>query len=286
MKQAIEKASVLAQALPYIQKYNDKIIVIKYGGNAMTNESLKQNVIQDIVLLSTIGIKVVVVHGGGPNINEALDKMNMESKFIDGLRYTDKQCMQVVQMVLAGQTNKDLVAMLQKANGKAIGLCGIDGGLIKVDKLQSDKDLGYVGKVKGINKQIIFDLLEKGYIPIIASIGCDDNYESYNINADLAAASIAASLQAENMVLVSNIPGLLRDVNDSDSLIQEISLSQLQKLKEDGTIAQGMIPKIKCCEEAIANGVKKVCIIDGRIPHSLLIEILSDDGIGTMITGD
>ncbi len=283
MKNAIEKATTLSQALPYIQAYNNKIIVVKYGGNAMKDEELKKNVIQDIVLLSEIGVKVVVVHGGGPKIDEVLTKMNKEIKFIDGLRYTDEDCMEVVQMVLAGKMNKDLVAMIHQAGNQAVGISGMDAGLLSVEKIDSVHDLGYVGKVVDVDATIVSDLLEKGYIPVIASVGCDSNDHSYNINADLAAASIASKLKAENIILVSNIPGLLKDPNNEDSLLSLVSLKEINALKQEGVIAGGMIPKIDCCVEAMYHGVKKACIIDGRVPHSLLIEILSDDGIGTMI---
>ncbi len=286
MKNAIAKATILSQALPYIQQYNKKIIVIKYGGNAMQDETLKQNVINDIVLLSAIGVKVVVVHGGGPKIDEILTKMNQEIKFIDGLRYTDEDCMEVVQMVLAGKMNKDLVSMIHQAGSKAVGISGMDAGLLKVEPFPHTTDLGYVGKIIGVDEQIVFDLLDNGYIPVIASVGCDENNHSYNVNADLAAASIAAKLQAENIILVSNIPGLLENPKQEETLISQVSTNEIQELKKRGIIAGGMIPKVDCCVEAIACGVKKACIIDGRIPHSLLIEILSDDGIGTMIMGE
>lgn len=283
MKNAVEKATILSQALPYIQKYNNKVIVIKYGGNAMLNEELKRNVINDVVLLSEIGVKVVMVHGGGPGIDAMLKKINKPIKFIDGLRYTDEETMDIAQMVLAGQMNKDLVAMISKAGSTAVGICGMDAGLIKAEKYDSEVDLGYVGQITDINEKIVIDLLDNGYIPVIASIGVDENNHAYNINADLAAAAIASKLNAENMILVSNIPGLLKDPNDESSLLSNVSLSEIDQLKEEGIIAGGMIPKVDCCVESIKKGVKKACIIDGRVPHSLLIEILSDEGIGTMI---
>lgn len=286
MKNAIEKATILSQALPYIQKYNNKIIVIKYGGNAMVNEELKSNVINDIVLLKEIGIKVVMVHGGGPGIDAMLSKINKETKFIDGLRYTDQETMDVVQMVLAGQMNKDLVSLISQAGGKAVGICGMDASLIEAKKYANKEDLGMVGEITHINEQLIVDLLNHDYIPVIASVGSDNKGNTYNINADLAAAGIAAKLEAENMILVSNIPGILKDPNDETSLISVLTLSEVDDLKIEGTIAGGMIPKVDCCVKALQAGVQKACIIDGRIPHSLLIEILSDEGIGSMIVGD
>lgn len=286
MKNAVEKATILSQALPYIQKYNNKIIVIKYGGNAMLNEDLKRNVINDVVLLSEIGVKVVMVHGGGPGIDAMLNKINKPTKFIDGLRYTDEETMEIVQMVLAGQMNKDLVSMISQAGSTAVGICGMDAGLIKAKKYDGEVDLGYVGQITDINEKLVVDLLDNGYIPVIASIGVDDDNHAYNINADLAAAAIASKLNAENMVLVSNVPGILTDPNDESSLLSNVTLSQIEKLKEEGIIAGGMIPKVNCCVESIKQGVKKACIIDGRVLHSLLIEILSDEGIGTMIEED
>lgn len=286
MKNAIEKATILSQALPYIQKYNNKIIVVKYGGNAMESEELKRNVITDIVLLSEIGIKVVLVHGGGPGIDHALKAMNKESKFIDGLRYTDEETMKIVQMVLSGQTNKDLVGMISAKGYKAVGISGMDAGLIKAKKFKAKQDLGYVGEIIDIDEKIILDLLDHQYLPVIASVGIDEKNQAYNINADLAAAAIASKLKAENMVLVSNIPGLLRDPKDEKSLLSVVYINQIQSLKDTGVIAGGMIPKVDCCINAIDQGVNKAVIIDGRVPHSLLIEILSDEGIGTMFLED
>lgn len=283
---AVEKATILSQALPYIQEYNGKTIVIKYGGNAMINEELKKNVIEDIVLLTTIGVKVVLVHGGGPGIDKMLKKINKPIKFIDGLRYTDEETMEIAQMVLAGQMNKELVALITKTGGKAVGISGQDASLIHCTKHIGSADFGYVGDVSEVNTEIIEDLLEKNYIPVIASVGVGDDNHAYNINADIAAGAIAASIKAENMILVSNIPGLLKDKDDETSLIPEVTLSDIEKLKEEGIIAGGMIPKIDCCVDMIKAGVKKTCIIDGRVPHSLLIEILSNDGIGTMIRGE
>ncbi len=283
MKNAVEKATILSRALPYIQKYNNKIIVIKYGGNAMLNEDLKRNVINDVVLLSEIGVKVVLVHGGGPNIDAMLTKMNKTATFVDGLRYTDEETMDVVQMVLAGQMNKELVSLVSKAGSKAIGICGLDANLIEAKKYEGDKDLGYVGEITHINEQVILDMLEHGYIPVIASVGGDEHSHAYNINADLAAAAIAGKLNAENMILVSNIPGVLEDPEEEDSLLPQLTIAQVEQLKEEGVIAKGMIPKVDCCIKALMQGVHKTCIIDGRVPHSLLIEILSDEGVGTLI---
>lgn len=282
---SVKKATILSQALPYIQKYNNKIIVIKYGGNAMINDDLKRNVIKDVVLLSIIGVKVVMVHGGGPGIDIMLKKINKEIKFVNGLRHTDEETMDIVQMVLAGQMNKNLVSMISQEGAKAVGISGMDSRLIEADCNRKEM-LGYVGDITNINEKIIVDLLDNGYIPVISSIGTDENNHACNINADLAAGAIAAKLKAENMILVSNIPGLLKDKNDESTLLPEVSLSEIDMLKEEGIIAGGMIPKVDCCVDAIEKGVKKACIIDGRVPHSLLIEILSDDGIGTMIVGD
>lgn len=278
---AIQKAEILSKALPFIQKYSGKIVVVKYGGNAMKNEELKQNVITDIVLLSEIGIHVVLVHGGGPEINKMLGKIGKESKFVNGLRYTDDETMDVVQMVLAGKTNKDLVSLINQKGAKAVGICGMDANVITAKKLPGD-DLGYVGAITGVNPQLILDVIEKGYIPVVASVGCDTNGHSYNINADTAAASVAGCLGAENMILVSDIPGVLRDPKDETSLIQKIYVEDIHYLKDAGIISGGMIPKVECCETAITHSVKKAVIIDGRVPHSLLIEILSEEGIGTM----
>lgn len=279
---AIQKADILSKALPFIQKYHDKIIVVKYGGNAMKNEQLKENVIADVVLLAEIGIKVVLVHGGGPEINQMLEKIGKESKFIHGLRYTDQETMNVVQMVLAGKTNKDLVGMLHRKGAKAVGICGLDGGLIHAEKLKSEEDLGFVGTITGINETLLFDLLEKGYIPVVASVGVDEQGTLYNINADTAAASIAGKLNAENFLLVSDIPGVLEDPKNEETLIPYIQTRNIEALMERGIISGGMIPKVKCCVHAIENDVKKSVIIDGRVPHSILIEILSEEGIGTM----
>ncbi len=275
-----QRAEVLTQALPYIQKYNHKIIVVKYGGNAMLNDELKEAVMGDIVLLSLIGIKVVLVHGGGPEITDMLAKVGKKTEFVGGLRVTDKESMDVVQMVLAGKVNKNLVNHLQRKGGKAIGLCGVDGHMIKAKKL--DERLGFVGEVEGVNVAPIVDLLETGYIPVVSTVGCDDEGNTYNINADTAAARIAGELKAECLLSMTDIVGLLRDKDDPSTLIPKVYVSDAPKLIRDGIISGGMIPKINCCIEAIRRGVKKVFIIDGRVPHAILIEILTDEGIGTM----
>lgn len=281
-KNSIVKAEILSQALPYIQKYNNKIVVIKYGGNAMINEELKMNVIKDVVLLSEIGVKVILVHGGGPEINRTLDKMGKETQFINGLRYTDEETIDVVQMVLAGKTNKDLVKLIMQKGGNAVGISGVDNRLIIAKKHESKDDLGYVGDVDKINPNIIIDMLDKGYIPVIASVGTDEEGHTYNINADTAAAEIAGALGAENMILVSDIPGLLADKDDEGTLIPLVHVYEVNSLIEKGIIGGGMIPKVDCCVRAIRQDVKKAVIIDGRIPHSILIEMLSKEGIGTM----
>jgi len=280
-----DKAKILIEALPYIQNYNNKIIVIKYGGNAMVSEELQKGVMRDIVLLNLIGIKVVLVHGGGPEISDTLKKMGKETKFVDGLRYTDKETAEIVQMVLAGKINKTLVNLIEMIGGKAIGLCGIDGHMLESEIL--DENLGFVGKIKNINAKIITDCLEKGYIPVISTVGYDNDGNVYNINADTAAASIAGALKAESMILMTDIKGLLKDKNDETTLIEKVSVSDIPSLIKQGIISGGMIPKIDCCKEAIRRGVCKVFIIDGRVLHSILIEVLSDEGIGTMfVKGD
>ncbi len=275
-----QRAEILIQALPYIQKYNDKIVVVKYGGNAMINDGLKEAVMGDIVLLSLIGIKVVLVHGGGPEITEMLTKIGKKSEFVDGLRVTDQESVDIVQMVLAGKVNKNLVNLLQNKGGKAIGLCGMDGHMIEAKVL--DKRLGYVGEVTDINVEPILDVLEKGYIPVVATVGCDKEGNSYNINADTVAARLAGELKAECLISMTDIVGLLRDKDDPSTLIPKVYVSDAPKLMRDGVISGGMIPKVNCCIEAIRRGVHKVFIIDGRIPHSILIEVLTDEGVGTM----
>ena len=275
-----QKAEILNQALPYIQKYSDKIVVIKYGGNAMINDELKEAVMGDIVLLSLIGIKVVLVHGGGPEITEMLGKVGKKSEFVDGLRVTDKESVDIVQMVLAGKVNKNLVNLLQNKGGKAIGLCGIDGHMIKAKV--ADKRLGFVGEVTEVNASPILDVIEKGYIPVVSTIGCDAEGNVYNINADTVAARLAGELKAESLISMTDIVGLLRDKDDPTTLIPKVYVSDAPQLIRDGIISGGMIPKVNCCIEAIRRGVHKVFIIDGRIPHSILIETLTDEGIGTM----
>lgn len=275
-----DKALVLSEALPYIKKYNGKIVVVKYGGNAMINEELKNYVMSDIVLLRQIGINVVLVHGGGPEINETLKKMNIPSKFSGGLRVTDEDTVNVVQMVLAGKVNKDLVNLIQNKGGRAIGLSGIDGHMIEAEMM--NEELGFVGEITKINTRPILDVIEAGYIPVISTVGCDNLGNVYNINADTAASKIAGALKAYTMISMTDIKGLLRDVSDPDSLISELSVSEVPELIMDGIISGGMIPKIQCCVEAIRRGVTQVAIIDGRVPHSILIEMLSDAGIGTL----
>ena len=278
-----DKSQILINALPYIQKYNNKILVIKYGGNAMTNKELKDAVMTDIVLLSLVGVKVVLVHGGGPEINDMLGRLGIESHFVNGLRYTDDATVNVVKMVLAGKVNKELVQLLAQHKGNAVGLCGIDGGMIKAEKetTPDGQDLGWVGRVTEINTKPILDALANGNIPVIATVATDEQGNTYNINADTAAARIAAELGAENLILMTDIAGLLRDKNDPSTLIPEVNVSEVPFLKRQGIISGGMIPKIDCCVEAVRRGVRKTVIIDGRVPHSILIEILSNEGIGT-----
>ena len=275
-----QRAQVLVEALPHIQKYNGKIVVVKYGGNAMINEELKHDVMRDMVLLNLIGVKVVLVHGGGPEISAMLKRVGKESQFVDGLRVTDEETSEIVQMILAGKINKSLVAKLDNLGGRAMGICGMDGGLIKARMI--DERLGFVGEIVSINPQPIHDLLEKDYIPVVSTIGCDETGHVYNINADTAAAAIAASLKAESLISMTDTPGLLMDAKNPDTLIHRIDLKGAEKLKEDGVISGGMIPKIDCCTRAIREVVRKVFIIDGRIPHALLMETFTDEGLGTM----
>ena len=278
--QRAQRAEILIQALPYIQKYNNKIVVVKYGGNAMINDELKEAVMGDIVLLSLVGVKVVLVHGGGPEITEMLTKVGKKSEFVDGLRVTDKETVDIVQMVLAGKVNKSLVNLLQNKGGKAIGLCGIDGQMIKAKK--ADKRLGYVGEITEVNVAPVLDVIEKGYIPVISTVGFDEDNNVYNINADTVAAHLAGELKAESLISMTDIVGLLRDKDDPSTLIPKVYVSDAAQLMRDGVISGGMIPKVNCCIEAIRRGVHKVFIIDGRIPHSILIETLTDEGVGTM----
>jgi len=278
-----ERAQVLTQAHPYIKRYTGKTVVVKYGGNAMINETLKQQVMEDIVLLWLIGVKIVLVHGGGPEINELMDKLGKKPEFIDGLRVTDKETVDIVQMVLAGKVNKTLVNLLEKQGGKAVGLSGMDGRLIEAKV--KDERLGYVGEITKIHINPVADLLEKGYIPVISTLGCDKEGNTYNINGDTAAAYIAGALKAERLIMMTDIAGVLMDKDDPSSLIPEISVADAEKLYEDGVISGGMIPKVDCCVRAINKGVKNVVIMDGRVPHSILMELLTDEGAGTMVIG-
>lgn len=275
-----QRAKVLVHALPYIQEYNGKIVVVKYGGSAMVNDKLKDSVMKDIVLLSLIGVKVVLVHGGGPEITEMLKKIGMESKFVNGLRVTDKETVDVVQMVLAGKINKSLVGLIENKGGSAIGLSGIDGHMIEAGV--KDESLGYVGEITKVNVKPILDVIDKGYIPVVSTLGCDSEGNVYNINADTAAAKIAGELQAESLISMTDISGILRDKDDPESLIPVIGTSEAPSLVKAGIISGGMIPKVECCINAIEWGVGRVFIIDGRIPHSILIEMLTNEGVGTM----
>lgn len=275
-----ERARVLVHALPYIKEYNGKIVVIKYGGNAMVNEKLKNSVMHDIVLLSLIGVKAVLVHGGGPEITDMLKKIGKETVFVNGLRVTDKETVDVAQMVLAGKINKSLVNLIECCGGSAMGLSGLDGHMITAEP--KDKKLGFVGKITNVNPKPLLDVIEKGYIPVVSTIGCDSDGNVYNINADTAAAKIAAALKAECLISLTDTAGILLNKDDPDTLIPHITVNDTEKLIEKGVISDGMIPKVECCCGAITGGVKKVFIIDGRIPHSILIETLTDEGIGTM----
>ena len=279
-----QRAEVLTQALPHIKRYNDKVVVVKYGGNSMLNEQLKQQVMQDIVLLWLIGIKVVLVHGGGPEITDIMNKLGKEPEFVDGLRVTDKESVDIVQMVLAGKVNKTLVNMLEMKGGKAMGISGMDGRLIEAEV--KDERLGYVGSITKINIEPVTDLLEKGYIPVVSTVGCDEDGNTYNINGDTAAAYIAGALNAERLIMMTDIAGVLQDKDDPDTLIPEIPVSRIEKLYKDGVVTGGMIPKVECCVKAIEAGVKNVVIMDGRVPHSILMELLTDEGAGTMVIGE
>ncbi len=276
-----QRAEILTQALPYIQKYYGKVVVVKYGGNAMINETLKEQVMEDIVLLHLIGVKVVLVHGGGPEITDMLKKIGKESVFLNGLRVTDKETADVVQMVLAGKINKSLVNLLQINGGAAIGLSGLDGHMIEAD--MKNEELGYVGKITNVDVTPITDLLEKNYIPVVSTIGCDNKGNVYNINADTAAAYIAGKMKAERLLTMTDIAGILKDKDDPSSIIPCVDIPEAKKLFETGVISGGMIPKVECCIEAIEHGVEKVTILDGRVPHALLIEMLTDEGAGTMV---
>lgn len=276
-------SKVLVETLPYFKQWVGKIVVVKYGGNAMLNEELKSAVMKDIVLLNTIGIKVVLVHGGGPEINNMLSRVGKESKFVDGLRYTDEETMEIVQMVLTGKLNKDIAGILLQEGGKAVGISGVDGGLLRAKK--TEKDLGFVGEITQVNPEIVNTLLENDFIPVISTValGEDGDGARYNINADTAAAEIAVALHAEKFVQLTNVPGVLRDVKDPTSLIKRIDRIAIPSMKATGILSSGMLPKIDCCLRALEGGVPRTHIIDGRVPHSLLIEMFSDRGIGTMI---
>ena len=276
------RAEVLTQALPYIKRYAGTTIVVKYGGNAMTNAELQKAVMSDIVLMSLVGINVVLVHGGGPEISDMLKKTGKESRFVNGMRYTDEETIDIVQMVLAGKVNKDLVKMLCSGGGKAVGLSGLDGGMLFAEKMIMGEDVGFVGEITEVNADVITDVIDRGYIPVISTVAAGKGGEVYNINADIAAAHIAATLGAKKLILMTDIVGLLRDKDDSSTLIPVVNVSEVNNLKGQGIISGGMIPKIDCCVEAVRRGVSRAHIIDGRIPHSILIELFSDEGIGTM----
>ncbi|MGN0173901.1 MAG: acetylglutamate kinase [Acutalibacteraceae bacterium] len=276
-----QRAHILVEALPYIKKYNGKIVVIKYGGNAMINDDLKQRVMEDIVLLSLIGVKVVLVHGGGPEITDMMNRVGKKAEFVDGLRVTDKESTEIVQMVLAGKINKGLVNLLETKGGKAMGICGIDGQMIKAEI--KDERLGFVGKITEVNVDPIIDLLEKGYIPVVSTLGCDNDGNVYNINADTAAAYIAGAMGADKFILMTDIAGILRDKDNPDSLIPLVDIKEAVELFNKEIISGGMIPKVECCVDAINRGVDKVTIMDGRVPHAILLDMLTDEGVGTMV---
>jgi len=278
-----DRAAVLVQALPYIKKLAGETVVIKYGGNAMINENLKDAVMSDIVLMQLVGINVVLVHGGGPEITDMLKKTGKESRFVNGLRYTDQETVDIVQQVLAGKVNKDLVQLIENEGGRALGLCGIDGSMLKADKMLSGEDLGFVGEIREVNTEIIRSTAKSGYIPIIATVASGYQGEVYNINADIAAARIAAELSAKKLILMTDIRGLLTDVQDESTVIPVVNVSEVPSLRKQGIISGGMIPKIDCCVDAVRRGVGRAHIIDGRIPHSILIELFTDEGIGTML---
>ena len=276
-----QRAEVLTAALPYIRRYRGKVVVIKYGGNAMINEQLKQQVMEDIVLLWLIGVKVVLVHGGGPEINETMQKLGKEAQFVNGLRVTDRETVDIVQMVLAGKINKTLVNLIQMKGGHAVGLSGIDGGILEAK--MKDEALGYVGTVTKVRPQPINDLLEKGYIPVVSTVASDRMGNAYNINGDTAAARIAGALNAERLIMMTDIAGILKDKDDPSTLIPHITVSEAKELYDSGVISGGMIPKVDCCIDALEHGVDNVVIMDGRIPHSILMELLTDEGAGTMV---
>ncbi len=278
-----QRAEVLTEALPYIRRYRGKTVVVKYGGNAMINEQLKQQVMEDIVLLWLIGVKVVLVHGGGPEINDLMSRLGKKAEFVNGLRVTDRETVDIVQMVLAGKVNKTLVNLLEMKGGHAVGLSGMDGRLIQCS--MKDERLGYVGKIEKIHIEPVTDLLEKGYIPVISTVGCDKQGNTYNINGDTAAAHIAGALNAERLIMMTDIAGLLKDKDDPSTLIPAVTVSEAKQLQAEGVISGGMIPKVECCIDAIDAGVKHVVIMDGRVPHSILMELLTDEGAGTMVMG-
>ena len=285
MTEIEKKAEFLIEAMPYIEKYQNKILVIKYGGNAMLGDEAKIEVMRDLTLLRCVGVKVVLVHGGGPEISETLARMGIQSKFINGLRYTDEETAEVVRMVLAGKVNKSLVHILESLGAKSVGLSGIDGGMLLCNK--QDEKLGFVGNIVKVNPQLILDCLGKDYLPVISTVGCDQKGGIYNINADSAASAIAGALQAESLILMTDVKGLLSDKNDENSLIKKVYVSDIESLIREGIISGGMIPKINCCKEAIRRGVNRVFITDGRVKHSILLELLSDEGMGTMfVKGD
>ena len=279
----LQRAEIITQALPYIQKYHNKIIVVKYGGNAMISEELKLQVMEDLVLLWLIGVKPVLVHGGSPEISDMLKKVGKQSEFVDGLRVTDKETAEIVQMVLTGKINKQLVNLLGEFGGNAVGISGIDGHLIEAKV--KDERLGFVGEITNVNVQPILDLIEKEYIPVVSTVGCDKEGNVYNINADTAASYIAGAMKAERLITMTDIPGILRDVNDPDSIIKKVTTEEARQLFAEGIISGGMIPKVECCIEAIEKGVRRVTILDGRVPHALLLELLTDEGAGTLVKG-
>lgn len=279
-----DRAAILVHALPYIKKYTGKIVVIKYGGSAMQSETLKNSVVRDVILLHLIGVKVVLVHGGGPEITELLTRLGKETKFVGGLRVTDRETVEAAQMVLAGKVNKSLVNLIECCGGRAVGLCGMDGHMISA--VQKDPALGYVGRITAVDPTPVLDLLEKGYIPVVSTLGCDDAGNVYNVNADTAAAKLAATLRAESLISLTDTAGILRDKDDPATLISRVTVAETEQLIADGVIAGGMLPKVECCTDAIRGGVRRVFIIDGRVPHSILIETLTDEGIGTMFEGE
>ena len=276
-----QRAQVLTEVLPYIRSYNGKIVVVKYGGNAMVSEELRHQVMEDIVLLSYVGVRVVLVHGGGPEISELMERLGKQPEFVDGLRVTDKETVDIVQMVLAGKVNKTLVKLLEMKGGKAMGISGMDGGLIRARRRNAQ--LGYVGSITGVNIEPVMDLLEKGYIPVVATLGCDEEGNTYNINGDTAAAYIAGALGAMRLIMMTDIAGVMRDKNDPTTLIPRLTIREAVELFEQDVIAGGMIPKVECCIDAIHCGVESAIIMDGRVPHSILMEILTDEGAGTMV---